>query len=253
MRFSWTLVMCCIVWLSGCGNGLDRLPDLSSREKYVAQGKADLSNLPKETLAAYDLAVAQLDFNQLRERFSGKSYREIAHAALDDSVKALEAEAAALNKRIPEWDGILEEIDKVEFSASNFRFGSFGHSESAGFDLQVRNGGNLSFSRIDWKAELFLDDAAQPAATQMIMKDFDNGLKPGQSYSGPEAVDTFIDNDWDTLAVRNAKQRTVRLTLHDAIDFSGKSFRERSPLPRLDKIAELLAVIQEKRALLAAK
>jgi hypothetical protein len=249
----WAGTIFITILVTGCGQGLDKKPDLSSIEKYNARISEDLKEVSKEKLAAYDWAVSDQNIESLKNNYSGKSYRQIAEAEIEKTISEGKATIAELEKLKPKFDPIIAELRKVSAEASNSTIKDEFMGTQFRFNARITNGSRFDFSSLTWKAELFLDGALTPVAEARLFSGYDDkgGLKAGQTSTEVMAPDTFMSKDWITLASKNAKERKVVLSLEDAKDFSNKSYLDGAPHAQLLKLKTGLVVAQLHKSSLA--
>lgn len=253
--FPWAALTAAAIAITGCGKGLDRVPDLSSLDRYRAQIKEDINGVPQEKLDAYDWAVSDRTFEDLKAKYSGKTYLQIAKTEIEKQISAAKAEIPKLEKAAAEFEPVIAELRKIKAETSDA--GPSTDSLDMGdfaYVAHITNASRFDFSSLDWNSALYLDGATEPAATGVSISSFENkgGLKAGQAVDVRMTQDTFFTKDWDTLAVKNAKHRKVVLTLGDAKDFSNKSFLAGAPsYARLDKLKNTLAAAEEHAAALS--
>jgi len=250
--FRWASIVITAILINGCGKGMDSKPNLSSIEKYRAQIAEDFKEVSQEKAEAYSWAVSDQSLETLKTNYSGKSYLQIAKAEIEREITTAKSEIPKLEKATSEFDPVITELRKIKVEVSNA-----GPSNDMGrefaYTAHITNGSRFDFSSLNWDSALYLNGATEAAATGTNISFFEDkgGLKAGQSVDERMTEDTFFKKDWDTLTVKNAKERKVVLTLRDAKDFSNKSFLDGAPYARLNKLKSILVTAEKYNTTLA--
>lgn len=246
------VLACIALVVAGCGQGLDKTPDLTSIDKYRSKSAEDLKEVPTETVAAYNWAVSDQTVDSLRATYSHKSYREIAKAEIDREIAADNAAIPALQSATAKFDPIVQQLQQVHAVTSDSSVTNTTMETVFSFVAEVKNGSNLNFSSLVWEARLYLDGSTTPVAKAALYSTYDSsgGLTAGATSRETMRPDTFFSQDWITLASKEAKERRIVLTLQDARDFNNKSFLDGAPYADLSKRKAALASAQKYKKIL---
>lgn len=227
--------------LAGCNKGLDLKPDLTSQEAYTAKINKDLKDIGPSKQEAYNWAVQDLSLEDIRTRYSGSNYRQIAESELDKKSATSKTQLTALQARVK---SVVNDLLKIQVEASNERIEKNFFGPQFKFDIKVSNASSRDVSKIAWNASLYLDGSEKPSVTTVIWSLYEStgGLKAGQASSEIVQVGSFRPpEEWVNLTSMNAKTRKVVLELGNVYDFNNKSY--------VDSDNEKISVLQKTPAL----
>lgn len=236
--------------LTGCSKGLDKpLVTDKGDVAYKASRDAAAKDMDERSMQAFNWAVSDLTLEVLNGRYPNQPMRTIIRG----EVKAVQETASA---RIPEleaaqktWNAGAEQISKVVTEDVSFALESDFHGLQPRIRATVRNGSPHSYSVLRWRAALYLDDAAEPAAVTDLFDTYksDGGLPAGEARQRQFTVG-FVTGDaaWTTLQVQQAKKLVVRLMVlpESATDYAEKLLIGKSPEHALQRVREALKTAQ---------
>lgn len=209
--------------LAACGKGLDKKPDFSSYEIYKPKIDSDFSEAKPSEVDAFNFAVSNLSFDQLKAKYNGKSYRDIAKEELRDYLSSMKKQLAEAESLKPEMDKKMAEIAKVkvEVTGSELTHDTFFDKRDLVYGFHITNESNVSLSKVQLSAVLKINGRADAIYEWSPVIKFDNGLRPGESASYKGSMVGFLSFAQPiTLEVREAKSREVILVPTDMADFS---------------------------------
>lgn len=126
---------------------------------------------------------------------------------------------------------------KISASDLSYEVGHDFFGDKTFIKFLAANNGTLSYSSLQWKASLFINEGNTPVATAVLFDDYvykDNGFNPGEKSNRTLEVSShgFDNGAWHTLEVKQAKSKKVKIELipEEAKDLGERYyFREVSP------------------------
>ena len=238
-------IAACVI-LSACGKGLDKSPNLTSQQEYRATIDKDIAEAKPDEVAAFNFAVSDLNFEQLKQKYPSGTYRKIAKSELEAYVVTLEAKLTAAQKLKPEFEKRSAELSKinVEVLGNELTHDTFFNKRDLEYRFRLTNGSSVPMSMVQLRASFSINGKADSLYQWAPTVNFENGLRPGQSASLTGRMVGFLSFDQPiTLEVREAQSRDIRLEVTDLADFSEKwLIGTESPFEQLRKLP---ASIQE--------
>lgn len=227
--------------LAACTGPIDEpLVTDSTQEAYSASLAPIFPKMTAHEKEAFNWAVSDFDLAKLHSKYPNASPKAIIRGEVADVLETYPKQINELNARQAEFAPVRAELRKIEASDAGFRI------ERNFFGLQpkvlasVFNGSKLPVSRLDWRAALYLDGAAEPVAMTTLTNDYreNGGLKPGQRFNVTFNVGYLRgDERWLTLEIRNARERRVVLEpiLASIQDFGERAYLAEDPAPHIEQ------------------
>lgn len=238
--------------LTGCGKGLDKSPDLNSLDVYKIKINQDFAEAKSQEVEAFNFAVSDVSFDQLKQKYPSGSYRKIARSELEGYLASLQTQLTEAQKLKPEFDKRYAELDKikVEVLGNELTHDNFFDKRDLKYSFRLTNGSSIPMSKLQLAANFSINGNADVLYQWNPVVRFDNGLRPGQSAAFTGSMVGFLSFDQPiTLEVREAQSREVRLKITDLADFSEQwLIGKNSPL---DQLNTLPAKIEETKRHLA--
>ncbi|MFN4236928.1 MAG: hypothetical protein ACK4FZ_06750 [Vogesella sp.] len=214
-----------LLLLTACSKGIDKTPDTSSLDVYKVRIEQDFAEATPEQVAAFNYAVSGLDFDTLKAKYKGSSYRDIASRELQAHLAGLEAQWQAVEKQKPQLLKTKADFARVQVSvlSSEITHDSFFDKWDVRYTMKVRNGSSIPLSKVKLHATLGINGQPEVLYTFEPLAEFQNGLRPGQEATITGSMVGFLSFDKPvTLAVREAQSREIVAQVLDATDFAGK-------------------------------
>lgn len=244
-------IAACLI-LSACSKGLERSPNFSNQQTYRETIDKDFTNAKQEEIEAFNFAVSDRSFDQLKQNHPKASYRKIAKDELDTYVTSLQTELKQAEQQKAEFEKRITELAsiKVEVLGNELTHDSFFDKRDLKYSFRLTNGSTIPMSKVQLDANLSINGKSDVLYNWRPVVTFENGLRPGQTATFTGSMVGFLSFAQPiTLEVREAKSREVRLEVKDLADFSEKWFiGSNSPL---DKLKLLPARIEEAKKHLA--
>ncbi|TWI06379.1 hypothetical protein [Aerolutibacter ruishenii] len=197
-------------------------------EAYRASLAPVAAKLSPEQAKALDWAVSDRNLDTLNARYPEGSVRDIVRGEARLVLETYPATLKALETRHRAEAPIRAQLSRIAALHPQF----FIDRNFFGLQPRIRatvvNDSSLPISGLNWKAALYIDGRTEPEATTTLTNDYRNngGLKPGGRFTVTFNVG-FVrgDENWTTLAIRDARTRRVVLTpLLDSLkDFSDRT------------------------------
>jgi hypothetical protein len=248
----WMVVGALCLVLVGCGNGLDKSPDLTSFEVYKIKINQDFSEAEPQEVEAFNFAVSDVNFEQLKQKYPGTPYRKIARNELESYLASLQTQLAEAQKLKPEFEKRYAELNKVkvEVLGNELTHDTFFDKRDLKYSFRLTNGSSIPMSKVQLVANFSINGKPDVLYQWNPVVSFDNGLRPGQTAAFSGSMVGFPSFDRPiTLEVREAKSREVKLGVTDLADFSEQwLIGKNSPL---DQLNSLPAKIEEAKKYLS--
>lgn len=234
------LIWAMAAMLAACGGPADKtLATGATKDQFQSSIDAVVPKLTEHERLAFKWAVSDIDQTTLHRRYPGGSVREIVRGEVGRVKAEYPTRLATLKGQVAAQAPVLAELRKltahdVDFSISE---GFFGAKPSV--RAVLRNGSTLPISRVKWRANLYLDGSATPAASSLVVSDFQSvgGVEPGTQREAVFSIG-FVTGDasWTTLEVRNAGHRRVTLdaVAESAMDYGNRPYLERDDRGLID-------------------
>jgi len=209
--------------LSGCAKGLDKSPNLSSPNAYRAAIDQDLTEAKPEEVEAFNFAVSDMNFDQLKQKYPNASYRKIAKSELAGYLASLQAQLTQTQQMKPEFEKRHAELTKinVEVLGNELTHDTFFGRRDLKYSFRLTNGSSISMSKVQLVANFSINGNPDTLYQWSPVVNFEDGLRPGQSATFTGSMVGFLSFDQPiTLEVREAQSREVRLEVTDLADFS---------------------------------
>lgn len=213
-----------LLLLTACSKGIDKTPDTSSFEVYKVRIDQDFAEAKPEQVMAYNYAVSNLDFDTLKTKYKGSSYRDIATLELQSYLAGLEAQWQEVEKLKPQLLKTKADFARVQVTvlSSEITHDGFFDKWDVRYAMKVRNGSSIPLSQIKLHATLGINRQPEVLYTFEPFTEFQNGLRPGQETIITGSMVGFLSFDKPiTLAVREAQSREIVARVLDASDFAG--------------------------------
>jgi hypothetical protein len=235
-------------------------------KQSLEEAAKDMTDLEKE---AYLWAVSDLNLAKLAERYPNSSPRDIVRGEVRLVLAETPAKISALQERRKKFDQIGSELDKLTASNVEFKLerGVFDELEPRVL-ATVTNGSSLDVSRLEWRAELWIEGKSEPVATAELWDDYASrkekkatnepqGLMRGQSYQrefrtgrvyrssepyGSIRVGSDWDDSWSTLEIRRATKHTVKLVVirESVRDLGDRPYMDGAPNKQIEQLQRVL-------------
>ena len=241
-----------ILVLSACGKGLDKKPDLSSTEAYRKAIDIDLAEAKPEEINAFNFAVSDLNFDQLKKKYPSTSYRDIARTELKNYITLLQNELDQANKLKLEFEKQKTELKKItiEVLGNELTHDTFFDTRDLKYEFRIKNGTSTPIAKVQLAAGFSINGNKDFLYQWNPIITFENGLRPGQSATFTGNMVGSLSHDGPiTLEVREAKSREVRLMVTDLADFSEQWLIGSNSI--LDKLSTLQADVETTKKHLA--
>jgi len=246
------LVVSSSVILSACNKGLDKFPDLSNIQTYKLKIDRDFSEASQQEVEAFNFAVSDMNFDQLKQKYPNSSYRKIARNELEFYLASLQTQLGAAQENKAEFEKRNAEVAKVkvEVLGNKLTHDTFFDKRDLEYSFRLTNDSSIPMSKVQLVANFSINGRTDALYQWSPVVKFDNGLRPGQSAIFTGRMVGFLSFDQPiTLEVREAQTREIRLEVTDLADFSEKwLIGKNSPL---DKLNTLPASIDETKQHLA--
>ena len=232
-------IAACII-LSACGKGLDKSPNMSSPEAYRIAIDQDFAEAKPEEVLAFNFAVSNMNFDQLKQKYPSASYRKIAKSELDGYLTLLQTQLAEAQKLKPDFDKRYSELSKIniEVLGNELTHDTFFDKRDLKYAFRLTNQSSIPMSMVQLVAALSINGKPDVLYRWNPVVKFENGLRPGQSATFTGSMVGFLSFDQPiTLEVREAKSREVRLEVTDLADFSEQwLIGKNSPVDKLNTL-----------------
>lgn len=215
-------IAACLI-LSACGNGLDKMPDLSNPQAYREKIDRDLAEAKPDEIEAFNFSVSDMNFDQLKQKYPNASYRKIAKSELEGYLVSLQNQLTDAERLRPEFERRRAELSKVnvEVLGSELTHDAFFNKRDLEYSFRLTNNSSIPLSRIQLVANFSINGKRDVLYSWNPVVNFENGLRPGQTVTYTGSMVGFLSFDQPiTLEVREAKSREIRLEVTDLADFS---------------------------------
>jgi hypothetical protein len=245
-----TIATCFVI--SACSDGLDKSPNLSSPQAYRETIDQDLAKVKPEEAEAFNFAVSDLNFDQLKQKYPNTSYRKIAKSELESYLSSLQAKFTEAQQLEPEYEKRRAELAKisVEVLDNKLTHDTFFKKRDLKYNFRLTNGSSISMSKVQLVANFSINGKPDVLYQWNPVVNFENGLRPGQSATFTGSMVGFLSFDQPiTLEVREASSREVTLEVTDLADFSEQWLIGKNSL--MDQSKTLPSSIEETKKHLA--
>jgi hypothetical protein len=242
-------------FLTGCGGPLNQdLETGSTPQAYRASLDAVFEQFTPHQQEAFNWAVQDFDLPKLHAKYPGGSAQEVIRGEVADVLATYPDRIAALKPQVAEQADLRADLAKIavlpEGSLFAIKRDFFGLQPHVA--ITVENRSQQPVSRLQWRANLYLDGASTPVASTLLTDDYrrDGGLKPGTRWRRNFTVG-FVrgDESWTTLEIRNAKRTRVVVepVLGTVEDFGGRVFLPEDPAAQIERLQDAIAAAESFR------
>ena len=236
------------IFTASCGGPADKkLVTGSDIQTYRASLDPIFEQMSPHEKEAFNWAVSDINFENLHARYPNASPRKIIREEVETVLDTYPEKIDRLKIDSGKYVETRNELSKVAVT-----YADLSHSNEFVFrgrpilTMGIENSSSLPISTMDWNASLFLDRSDKPVATQRVSTDMRDagGMKPGDTFKVKIRIGGPLGDDaWETLEIKNAKDRKVVLTpiLPSARDFGNRLYLEGDPT---DEIARLQSAVE---------
>lgn len=233
------MVLGAVLFLSGCGKGIDAKLATESEPAYRASLNRAWQEMSAEQQEAYNWAVSNFTLEQLVAKYPSMTPRTVISKESDEYIKlktqqvaATTADFASNADRLAREEKMLRDVEaelaKLVVTGAGIANKSFGFGKE--FVFVTKNDSQFDISSATWDAWLFIDGEQKSDRHCRVRAYYKihGGLPRGKSVKYAFDVGFMDCNNWDTLEVRNAKNKQFQLKLDNA---SVENFSEKKVLP----------------------
>lgn len=244
-------IAACLI-LSACSEGLDKMPNLSNSQVYRETIDRDIVRAKAEEVAAFNFAVSDMSFDQLKQKYPNASYRKIAKSELENYLASLQTKLTDAERIKPEFEKRYAELAKVSVDVlgNELTHDTFFGKRDLKYNFRLTNNSSIPLSKIQLVANFSVNGKPDVLYSWNPVVDFENGLRHGQTATFTGSMVGFLSFAQPiTLEVREAKSREIRLEVTDLADFSEQWLIGNASL--YDQLKTLPASIEETKKHLA--
>lgn len=213
--------------LSGCGKGVDATLQTANAEVYHPSLAKAWQDMSSEQQKSFNWAVSDLSLETLHQKHPNATPRRVITDEADQYIKAQTQEAAAVTTELAKnADRLAQqeaaagaaklELTKLAIGGAKIaKDGFFSHSS---LSFIVRNNSKYDISSAEWDAWLFLDGEQESTRKCTVYGKFkyQGGLASGRTLDDTQELNLGACESWDTLQVRNARQKHFQFKLVEA-------------------------------------
>lgn len=168
--------------LVGCGGPVDKkLVTGGSNEQYRSSVDIVDPGLSDHERAAFNWAVSDLDLPTLHRRYPNGTVRQVIRGEIKRVQQAHTTRLERLKRKVQAQAPLIAELEKVTARDVQLQITTRFFGAKPTVKATLGNASGLPLSSIKWRAALYLDGADKPAASAIVISDFQGigGLKPG--------------------------------------------------------------------------
>lgn len=225
--------------LSGCGKGIDAKLATESEGAYRNSLNSAFRDMRPEQQQAFNWAVSNFSLEQLIAKYPQITPRMVVSKEADEYIKIKSQEVATItaeldknSERLAQEEKLIHDVNtelgKITVTAADLRSKSFGFGNELVFI--TKNESQFDVSSASWNTWLFIGDEQKSDRHCSIHAYYKvhGGLPQGNSLKYSSDVSFMGCRNWDTLEVKNAKNKRFEFKLDTA---SVQNYGDKKILP----------------------